>query len=394
MTTLTAAPAAASAAAEQAIRIEPVRGAQALRQFIRLPGRLYRGHGGYVAPLELERVDALRQDRNPFFQHASGEYWLAYRGGRAVGRISAQIDRLSLERHGAGTGHFGNIDAEDDPAIFQALLNTAADWLKAQGMRRMLGPFSLSINEEMGVLVDGFDTPPVMFMPYHPPYAGRHLSALGFAKAKDVVAYDLRIPPEAPPRLQHFAARLSQADRIRIRPVDMKRYGEELNTLIDIFNDAWSENWKFIPFTKAEAAHLSKGLKPLINADLFWVAELDGVPICMALCLPNLCEAAAGLDGKLLPFGWAKLLWHLKVKGVKTARVPLMGLRRRYHGTAAGSVVLYSVFEALRGGMRRCGIDRVELSWILEDNDALRRVLENLGARVYKTYRMYEKEIP
>jgi hypothetical protein len=393
MTDLAAAPAADSAS-DSAIRVEPVRGAQALRQFIRVPGQVYRGHGGYVAPLELERLDALRQDKNPFYQHGRGEYWLAYRSGQPVGRISAQIDTLAQERHGADLGHFGNIDGEDDPAIFRALLDTAANWLKAQGMRRMLGPFSLSINEEIGVLVDGFDSPPVMFMPYHPPYVGRHLSALGFAKAKDVVAYDLHVPSQPPPVLRHFASRLGQAERIRIRPVDMKRYGDELNTLIDIFNDAWSENWHFIPFTKAEAAHLSKGLRPLINANLFWVAELDGKPICMALCLQNLCEAVAGFDGKILPFNWAKLLWRLKVAGVKTARVPLMGMRRRYHGTAIGAVVLYSVFDALRGGLRRCGIDRVELSWVLEDNMALRGVLESLGARVYKTYRMYEKEIP
>lgn len=393
MNILTAAPAVASDVASP-IRVEPVRTAAALRQFIRLPGIIYRGHPGYVAPLELERLDALRQDKNPFYQHASGEYWLACKGGRSVGRISAQIDRLSLERHGADLGHFGNIDGEDDPAVFSALLETAAAWLKAQGMARMLGPFSLSINEEIGVMVDGFDALPMMFMPYHPPYVGRHLEALGLAKAKDVVAYDLRIPQEAPAPVKHFSSRAGKAGRLRIRRVDMKRYSEELNLLIDTFNDAWSENWKFIPFTKAEATHLSKGLRPLINADLFWIAELDGRPICMALCLQNLCEAAAGLDGKLMPFGWAKMLWRLKVAGVKTARVPLMGLRREYHGTPIGAAALFSIFDGLLGGLRRCGIERVELGWVLEDNMSLRRVLESIGGRVYKTYRMYEKEIP
>ena len=393
MNIVTAAPAAASTDTSP-IRVEPVRNAAGLRQFIRLPGIIYRGHPGYVAPLELERLDALRQDKNPFYQHASGEYWLAYKGSRPVGRISAQVDRLSLERHGANLGHFGNIDGEDDPAVFAALLETAAAWLKAQGMGRMLGPFSLSINEEIGVMVDGFDALPMMFMPYHPPYAGRHLDALGFAKAKDVVSYDLRIPRETPAAVKHFSSRAGKAGRLRIRRVDMKRYGEELNLLIETFNDAWSENWKFIPFTKAEAAHLSKGLRPLINAELFWIAELDGRPICMALCLQNLCEAAAGLGGKLLPFGWAKMLWRLKVAGVKTARVPLMGLRREYHGTPIGAVALFSIFDGLLGGLQRCGIERLEMGWVLEDNMALRRVLESIGGRVYKTYRMYEKEIP
>jgi len=393
MNIVTAAPAAASADAAP-ISIEPVRSAAALRRFIRLPGLIYRGHPGYVAPLELERLDALRQDKNPFYQHASGQYWLAYRGDRPVGRISAQVDRLSLERHGANLGHFGNIDAEDDPLVFAVLLETAAAWLKDQGMRRMLGPFSLSINEEIGVMVEGFDALPMMFMPYHPPYVARNLAALGFAKAKDVVAYDLHIPQEAPPAVKHFSSRVGQAERLRIRPVDMKRYSAELNALIEIFNDAWSENWQFIPFTKAEAEHLSKGLRPLINANLFWVAELDGKPICMALCLQNLCEAVAGLNGRLLPLGWAKLLWRLKIAGVKTARVPLMGLRREYHGTPIGAVALFSIFDSLRGGLRRCGIERLEMSWVLEDNMALRRVLESIGGHVYKTYRMYEKEIP
>ncbi len=393
MNIVTAVPAAASNDTSP-IRVEPVRNAAALRQFIRLPGIIYRGHPGYVAPLELERLDALRQDKNPFYQHASGEYWLAFRGSRPVGRISAQVDRLSLERHGANLGHFGNIDGVDDPAVFAALLETAAAWLKAQGMRRMLGPFSLSINEEIGVMVDGFDALPMMFMPYHPPYVGRHLDTLGFAKAKDVVAYDLQIPRETPAAVTHFSSRAGKSGRLRVRRVDMKRYGEELNLLIETFNDAWSENWMFIPFTKAEAAHLSKGLRPLINAELFWIAELDGKPVCMALCLQNLCEAAAGLNGKLLPFGWARMLWRLKVAGVKTARVPLMGLRREYHGTPIGAVALFSIFDGLRGGLQRCGIERIELGWVLEDNVALRRVLESIGARVYKTYRMYEKEIP
>src|SRR5262245_8098637 len=178
MTALTAAPAADSAS-DSAIRIEPLRGTGALRQFIRVPGEVYRGDAGYVAPLELERLDALRQDKNPYYQHGRAEYWLATRNGQPVGRISAQIDTLSQERHGADVGHFGNIDAEDDPMIFRALLGAASDWLKGRGMRRMLGPFSLSINEEMGVMVEGFEALPMMFMPYHPPYAGRHLSALG-----------------------------------------------------------------------------------------------------------------------------------------------------------------------------------------------------------------------
>jgi RimJ/RimL family protein N-acetyltransferase len=393
MTAVAAAPAAAISPASS-LAIETVRDRRGLRAFIRLPGRLYRGHRGFVAPLEMERLETLRRDRNPFFRHASAEYWIAYDHDRPVGRISAQIDDLSLERHGAALGHFGNLDAVDDPAVFAALAGTAAAWLKSRGMRRMRGPFGLSINEETGLMVGGFDEPPTMLMPYHPAYAGPHLEALGFAKAKDVVAYDLAVPEAAPAGVRRLTARAAQADRLRIRPIDMRRYGRELDALIEIFNDAWSDNWGFLPFTQAEAEHLSKSLRPLIDPELFWIAELDGAPVCMVVCLLNLCEAVAGLDGRLLPFGWAKLLWRLKVSGIRSARVPLMGLRRRLHGTAIGTAILYALLDALRGGMRRRGIERVELSWILEDNLPMRRLLESLGARLSKTYRIYDKDIP
>ncbi|MGH6931045.1 MAG: dATP pyrophosphohydrolase [Dongiaceae bacterium] len=375
------------------ILVQAVASASDLNRFIRLPGALYGSRQGFVAPLDLERRDALRRDKNPYFRHGDGQYWLAFRGDRLVGRISAQIDQLYLERHGREVGHFGLIDAIDDIDVTRALTDTASGWLAVRGMRRMVGPFSLSSNEECGLLIEGFEAPAMLKMGYAPPYLGRHLDSLGFAKAKDLVAYDYEVPPEAPPHKQRFVAKLKDLVGVTIRRLDMSRYQAELQTIIGIFNDAWSENWGFVPFTEAEMRHAANGMRPLIQPNLVWIGEIEGEAACMAVCLPNLYEAIAGLDGKLLPFGWAKLLWRLKVSGLKTGRVPLLGLRRHHHHTPFGTAVMYGVLEHLRRGMWNAGLKRVELSWILEDNMPMRRVIEDIGGKPYKTYRIYRKDI-
>jgi GNAT superfamily N-acetyltransferase len=375
------------------LRIQPVHGRRDLDHFIRLPARLYSGAKGFVAPLVIERRDALRQDKNPYFRHGTAQYWLAWRGERPVGRISAQIDQLYLQRHGAGTGHFGFLDAENDSEIFQQLLTTAERWLAERGMRRMLGPLNLSSNEEFGLLVDGFDAAPMLMMPFAPPYAAQHLDALGFRKTKDLVAYDLVIPDPSPEPVQRRIVKLQSSSRIRLRPLDMSRYDSELMTVIDIFNDAWSENWGFVPFTEPEMRHAAKSMRPLIRPDLVWIGEVDGEAAGMIVCLPNLNEAIAGLNGEILPFGWMKVLWRLKVAGLKTGRVLLMGLRKRHQKSAIGTVLVYALLERLRVSMLRAGLRRIELSWVLEDNLPMRRVIEDVGAHVYKTYRIFEKEI-
>ena len=385
--------AAAPQAQSSGLRVAPVEGRADLDRFIRLPARLYGGWKGFVAPLVMERRDVLRRDKNPYFRHGTAQYWLAWRGEQPVGRISAQVDQLYLERHGSDAGHFGFLDAEDDPEIFRVLVSAAEQWLTARGMRRLLGPFNLSSNEECGLLIDGFEATPMMMMGFSPPYAAQHLSALGFRKAKDLVAYDRAVSAPLPPGAQKIASKMAASNRVVIRPLDMSRYDDELKSVIDIFNDAWSENWGFIPFTEAEMRHAARSMRPLIRPDFVWLGEVDGEIACMIVCLPNLDEAIAGLNGRVLPFGWAKLLWRLKVAGLKTGRILLMGLRKRHHRSALGTVLLYGLFDRLQTGMVRAGYERVELSWILEDNLAIRRVVEDLGARVYKTYRIYEKEI-
>jgi len=375
------------------IRIVPVEGRRMLEAFIRLPYRLYHDRPNYVAPLLMERRDSLRFDRNAFFQHAEAQYWLAYRDGRPVGRVSAQIDRLYLDKYRDATGHFGMLDGEDDPAVFRALLTTAEDWLRARGMERALGPFNLSINQECGLLVDGYDAPAMIMMGFAEPYAARRVEELGYRKAKDLIAYDYDVRSTPPIRGQALLERNSDAHRVRVRAVDMSRYQAELAVIMDIFNDAWSENWGSVPFTEAEITHMADGMRPLIRPDMIWIAEVDDTPACMVVCLPNLYEMIADLKGRLLPFGWAKLLWRLKRKRTRTGRVLLMGIRTAYRRTLLGSALILMVLESLRQGVAKEGLETIELSWVLEDNLPMRRVIESIGGTATKTYRIYEKSL-
>ncbi len=391
--TIAAAAATAADPASATLRLTEVADGDDLDAFIRLPNRLYRDHRAYVAPLALERRESLSARKNPYFRHARARFWLAWRGSTPVGRISAQVDELSLARHGATLGHFGLLEAENDPAILRALTGAAEGWLRAQGMDRVRGPFNLSINEECGLLVDGFDARSVMMMGYQPPYLGPRLEEQGYAKAKDLLAYDYDIAEAKPVDPRGILKRVTADARVRVRPLDMKRYRADLRLILDVFNDAWSENWGFLPFTEHEIVHAANSMKPLIRSDLVRVAEVDGEAAAMIVCLPNLNEAIADLDGKLLPFGWVKLLWRLKVSGVKSCRVPLFGVRKRYHRTPLGAALVLLLLESLRISSVKAGFEHAELSWILEDNAAIRSVIEHNGARVYKTYRIYEKAL-
>ncbi|MEM7022376.1 MAG: GNAT family N-acetyltransferase [Pseudomonadota bacterium] len=364
-----------------------------LEAFLRLPSTLYSDSPNYVAPLLIERRGTLRFDKNAFFEHAEAQYWLAYRHNRVVGRISAQIDRLYLDKYQNATGHFGMLDAEDDPAVFQSLLKTAENWLHERGMERVLGPFNLSINQECGLLVEGYDAPAMIMMGFAKPYAAQRLEDLGYCKARDLIAYDYDVRATPPIRGQGLLDRTTDGHRVQIRSVDMSRYREELAVIMDIFNDAWSENWGSVPFTEAEIKHMADGMRPLIRPDMIWIAEVDDTPACMVVCLPNLYELTKDLNGRLLPFGWAKLLWRLKRNKARTGRVLLMGIRSAYRRTLLGSALILLVLEALRQGITKEGLETIELSWVLEDNMPMRRVIESIGGTRTKTYRIYEKSL-
>ena len=370
------------------VEILPVGRPSELRRFIGLADRLSRGDPAYVAPLHDEQRKILQPRHNPYFQHARAQYWLARRDGRDVGRISAQWDRQAGERE----GHFGMIAAEDDPAIFDALLRTVERWQRALGIGRVVGPFSLSANEVMGVLVDGFETPPMLLMGHDPRYVGPRLEEQGYRKEKDLLAYLYDTATDLPAGPRRLLDRALPAG-LAIRPLDMSRYRQEVRTVSELFNDAWSGNWGFVPLSEAETDQMAKQLRLLLHEKLIWFAELDGRPIGFIVALPNLNEAIRDLGGRLMPFGWAKLLWRLKVASVRSARVPLMGVRRSFSRGLLGGLVPFLLIDAVRREGRRLGFQSIELSWILEDNAPMRGIIEGLGAVAYKTYRIYSRDL-
>ncbi len=374
-----------------ALRVVPVTGKADLDRFIALPETVLGADPAWVPPLQLERRMHLSAKSNPYFQHARWQAWIAWRGARPVGRISAQVDDLHLERHADATGFFGMLDAEDDPDTFAALFAAAEDWLRGEGMRRVRGPFSLSINDEVGLLVDGFDTPPVFMMGHARPYYAARVESCGYRKAKDMLAYLVAPDFPAPKVMQRLLAKSGRS--VRVRPIDRRRFDQELAVLRDIFNDAWADNWGFVPFTEAEFKELGHSLRLLIAPELIQVAEVDGEPAAFIVALPNVNEAIRDLHGRLLPFGWAKLLWRLKVRFPRSARVPLMGVRRRFHDTPLGPGLAFLVIDAVRRHLVARGVRQVELSWVLEDNAGMCNIIEAIGGRAYKRYRVYEKPL-
>jgi len=377
----------------QTVRVRPVHGKEDLRAFLDVPFAIYADDPNWVAPLYLERFEHLDPKKNPYFRHAEVELFIAYRSGRPVGRISAQLCRLRTERYKDGIGQFGFLEAENDPTVFAALFDAAAAWLKQRGATAIQGPFSFSINDETGLLVEGFDTPPSMMMGHALPYYAARMEEAGFAKAKDVIAYDL-FAEGALPRPLKSALDKALADKdVTLRPLDKKQLLKEMRTVVSIANDAWSDNWGFVPWTEDEMTALAGNLKMLVTGDYVAIAEYKGEAAAMAITLPNINDWIAGLDGKLLPFGWAKLGWSLFAGPPKAVRMPLMGVRRKYHGTVTGAVLGMSVIARVRDFHVARGTTRGEASWILEDNMPMRRMIEHFGGRPYKTYRIYEKLI-
>ena len=374
------------------MEIIPVSTPGELDRFVRLPARLAARDPAWITPLLMERKEALTPKTNPFFEHAEVQLWLARRNGRDVGRISAQIDHLAPTDPADPSGYFGMIAAEDDAELFAALTRTAEDWLKARGRTRALGPFNLSINEETGLLVEGFDTPPMVMMGHDQKYAGPMLEAMGYAKVKDVYAYIVDMQTDFPPRVRERVDR-PMPKGVTLRQLDWKNYDREVRAMTEIMNEAWANNWGFTPITEAETRQLAKSMRPVVNEKLVWFADIDGETAAFGVCLPNVNEAIRDLKGRLLPFGWAKLLWRLKVKGVTTARVPLMGVKRKFARGFRGQLLPFLLINAMGLEARKAGIKQVEMSWILEDNAPMRAIIEAVNSTRYKTYRIYEKRL-
>ncbi len=378
---------------DTAVTVRPVESKKDLKTFIRIPWSIYRDDPQWIPPLISEVKNQLSTNKNPFFEHAEARYWIAYKNGKPAGRISAQIDQLALERHGATTGHFGFIEGEDDPAVFKALFEAAESWLKSKGMDRILGPFYLTVNEESGLLVDGFDTPPMLLMGHTRPHYQKQIEALGFRKEVDMYAYILDIRNTFPPIIQRLLRKAEKQDAFTIRPIDMKNYDRDLRNILGIYNEAWEDNWGALPATSAEVDHTVKALKMLIREQMAYIAFMGDEPVGFMIALPNLNEAIRDMNGRLTPWNIVKLLWRVRVKVPTTCRVPLMGVRKRFHNTSTGAMIAFSLIETIRRNTVAMGTDHAELSWILEDNAGMREMLVAINCRIYKTYRMYSKAI-
>ena len=377
------------------IVVTPVDGKADLKAFIQLPVRLFRGHKGYIPHLNTERDEAFSPKKNPLFKHVEVQFFLARRGGKVVGRITAQLDHAYLERYQDSTGHFGCLVAEDDPAIFAALFKAAEDWVRAKGMKRITGPFSLSVNEEVGLLVDGFDSPSILMVPYDPPYSGPRVEANGYGKIKDVFSYnyDVQNAPETIGKKLMARAGVTEG-RIKVRTANMKMFDAEVRTIVGIFNDAWSDNWGFVPFTQAEIDHAAKAFGPVIVPELAVFVEVDDEAVAFIVALANLNEAIADFNGKLNPINLVKLLWRLKVAGPESTRVPLMGVKKRYRNhPLMGAGLAMMAIDQLRQNGKRLGKKTAELGWILEDNKATNNIIRSVGGVLYKTHRIYEKAL-
>ena len=291
---------------------------------------------------------------------------------------------------GQKIGTFGMLDGQDDEVI-AALIETAEAWLAAQGVALVRGPFNLSINHSSGALVDGFDTPPQVMMDHNSPGLGPAIEAQGYKKVRDLLAYRLDVSGGLSKKAEPLATRKFQG--LKIRPLDRKRFTEEIRTIMEIFNDAWGDNWGFVPLTGAETEAMAAELKPIIPDGFIQIAEVDGEPAGFIVLLPNVNEALRGLNGRLLPFGWARLLWRLKVRGVTSTRVPLMGVRKAVTKTMMGKFIPLQLIYALQEPSLSRGITELEMSWLLEENTSVRRFVESIGGVAYKTYRVYEKHL-
>jgi hypothetical protein len=366
------------------------------RGFVDLPWRLYENDPNWSPPLKSEVRALIEPKSNPWFEHAEATFLLAERAGTVVGRISAQVDRLvlaapSAQGGGPGVGHWGMFEAADLETA-TALIGGAEDWLRGKGMSRAMGPFSLSVWDEPGLLVQGHDHPPTVMMGHHLASYEAWIEASGYRGVKDLRTYELRIDEPFPDLVRRIVASGERDPRIRIRKVDKAKFDQEAALILNILNDAWSGNWGYVPLTDTEIAHAGKKLKPIVFEDLIRVAEIDGEPVGFMMTLPNLNELTEDLNGSLYPLGWARLLLRLRAPKVRTMRVPLMGVVQGLQGTRRASQIAFMMIEYIRrASVEVYGASRGEIGWILEDNQGMISIAEAIQSTVNRVYRIYEK---
>jgi GNAT superfamily N-acetyltransferase len=380
------------------VQIERVETRQHIEDFIRFPFELYRGDPNWVPFLLGERRKFLDPGHNPFFDHADVALWMARRNGQVVGTISSHIDHLHNQVHEEKVGMFGLFETVNDYVVAEALFSTARDWVSQQGMMTLRGPLSFSQNHECGLLIDGFDGQPVVMMPYNPRYYIDFYERFGLTKAMDLYAYigDLAQfggdPSKLPAKLVRVTEKVKQRLGITIRPADMKNYHQEIDRAEQVYNLAWEKNWGFVPMTDAEIKKTAIDLKQIIDPDLAVLAEIDGQPVGVSVGIPDANQVLRHLNGRLFPLGWLKALWY--ARQINRARLMIMGVVKEYRGRGIEALLL---FEMLKGAVVN-GYQSIEMSWVLENNDMMNRIVlkagEPYGAHIYRTYRIYQMPVP
>ena len=381
-----------------ALTVRPVVTKADNKAFLDLMYRLNSSDPHWVPPLRYEAAGLLDPKQNGWFSHAEAQYFLAERDGKVVGRISAHIDFLALEQppeqgFGPGTGFWGAMDAEDEET-FKALLAAAEDWLRGKGMTRALGPVTLSIWEEPGLLTFGHDHSPTIMMGHHPAHYQAWVENAGYVSVKKLITYDLDVRKEYPPLIQRLIASGEKNPRINIRMVDKSKFDEEAEIILAILNDAWATNWGFVPLTQPEIDDVGKKLKPLVFNDLIRIAELDGKPVAFMMTLPDINEAIKPLNGSLFPFGWLKLTLWLRKPRARTMRVPLMGVLKELQASRLAGQLAFMMIEYIRrASIAKYGTQRGEIGWVLDDNQGMNAIAHAIDSKVNRVYEIYERAL-
>jgi hypothetical protein len=359
--------------------------------FLRLPWRLYEHDPAWVPNLLMLQREVFDEKKNPFFEHGEARLFVAMKDGRPAGRVTAHVDRLHNEYHNERTGFFGFFETEDDAGVACALLSAASDWVRERGMERLRGPMNFSVNEEIGTLVEGFDKPPMIAMTHSLPYYDALIQGAGFAKAMDLFAYrwDIKPPPE---RILKAVQSAMDMPGVTHRNVSMRHLRRDVDILLDIYNDAWKDNWGFVPVTEREAQKLASDLRLIADPNIGIIVEVDGEPAGMIIGLPNLYECIRDFRGFVNPVNALKLLWRLKLRKPETGRLMLFGVKRKFLTRAFVGLpylLLYQLYVGSQKGRYKWG----EMSWVLENNGALNAIMPHWEAFVYKRYRIYEKAL-
>src|SRR4051794_37762869 len=375
------------------ITIRPVETKADRKAFVDFAWEVYRDDPAWVPPLKDEVHGLITPGKNPWFEHARAQLWLAERDGKVVGRISAQVDDLVHEHMGKGIGQWGMFEVLDAEAAAQ-LIAIAEEWLRKQGMKTALGPISLSIWDEPGLEIEGFSEPPTAMMGHHRPEYQAWIESAGYSNAKDLLTYEVDIAHWEDPKINRLIAAGERNPHIRIRQVDKSKFNQEARIILNILNEAWSDNWGYVPLTEAEIAYAGKKLKPIIYNELVRIAELDGEPVAFMLTIPDINELIKDLNGELLPFNFIKLLWRLRKPRTRRVRVPLMGVAKRLHHTRMASQLAFMMIEfTRRDAVSKYGATHGEFGWILEDNKGMLSIAELPSAKINHRYRIYEKAL-